>query len=80
MSTLTSEQIRMARSALKWSFEQLAQRCEVSARTIRRIESEGGLSSATPANLKLIRETLEAAGVEFIGSSGEGPGVRLWRR
>lgn len=34
---------------------------------------------ATPANLKLIRETLEAAGLEFIGGPGDGPGVRLWR-
>ena len=36
--------------------------------------------NTTAANLKLIRETLEAAGVEFIGSADEGPGVRLWRR
>jgi len=44
------------------------------------MESEIGEYSTTAANLKLIRETLEAAGVEFIGSAGEGPGVRLWRR
>ena len=80
MSTLTSEQLRMARTALKWSFEELSQRCQVSARTIRRIESEGGLSSATAANLKLIQETLETAGVEFIGAPGAGPGVRLWAK
>jgi len=43
------------------------------------METEGGIDRATPANLKLIRETLEAAGVEFIGTPGEGPGVRLWR-
>ena len=76
---MTEDQIRMARAALKWSLEDLAERCQVSSRTIRRIESENGLASATPANLKLIRETLEAAGVEFIGFVGDGPGVRLWR-
>jgi hypothetical protein len=47
-------------------------------RTIKRIEAEGGLDRATPANLKLIRETLEAAGIEFIGTAEDGPGVRLW--
>ena len=70
----------MARAALGWSFEEFAKQCEVSARTLRRIESEDGLRNATPANIRLIRETLEAAGVEFIGAPGEGPGVRLWAR
>ena len=79
LSSLTSEQIRMARIALGWSLDKFAEKCSVSARTIRRFESEGGLENATPANLRLIRETLEAAGIEFIGSPGDGPGVRLWR-
>ena len=80
MSTLTVDQIRMARAALGWSFEVMAERSGVSARTIRRIESEGGLMNATNANMRLIRETLEAAGIEFIGEAGEGPGVRLWSK
>lgn len=78
MSRMLEEQIKMARAGLGWSIQRLSQESSVSVRTIKRIESEGGLSSATPANLKLIRETLEAAGVEFIGGPGEGPGVRLW--
>ena len=80
MSTLTVDQIRMARAALGWSFEVMAERSGVSARTIRRIESEGGLMNATNANMRLIRETLEAAGIEFIGEAGEGPGVRFWSK
>ena len=43
------------------------------------METDMGIKSATPANLKLIRETLEAAGVEFLGGPGDGPGVRLWK-
>ena len=35
---------------------------------------------ATKANVRFIRETLEAAGIEFIGEPGEGPGVRLWKK
>ena len=52
---------------------------EVSVSTIKRMETDMGIKSATPANLKLIRETLEAAGVEFVGAPGDGPGVRLWK-
>jgi transcriptional regulator with XRE-family HTH domain len=77
---LISEQIKMARAALGWSIEQLADRTEVSSRTIKRIEAQAGLPTATPANLRLIRTTLEAAGIEFIGDATEGPGVRLWSK
>ena len=80
MSMISVDQIRMARAALGWSLELLSEKSGVSSRTIRRIESEGGLEKATKANLKLISETLEAAGIEFIGAPDDGPGVRLWRK
>ena len=79
MSILTSVQVRIARAALGWSVADLANQSGVSARTINRIEVEGGAKVATKANLKLIRETLEAAGVEVVGGPGDGPGVRLWK-
>ena len=77
---ITVQQLQMARAALGWSLDVLGEKSGVSSRTIRRIESEGGLEKATTANLKLIKQTLEAAGVEFIGSADEGPGVRLWKQ
>ena len=80
MSSLTSEQIKMARAALDWSIDVLAEKTDVSSRTIKRIEAQEGLPVATEANLRLIRETLQAAGIEFIGYAGEGPGVRLWAK
>ena len=76
---ITVEQLQMARAALGWSLDVLGEKSGVSSRTIRRIESEGGLGKATAANLKLIKQTLEQAGVEFIGSADDGPGVRLWK-
>ena len=76
---LSGKQIRMARAALEWSVQELSNVSSVSTSTIKRIEASGPEMQATPANLKLIRETLEAAGVEFIGGAGDGPGVRLWR-
>jgi transcriptional regulator with XRE-family HTH domain len=78
LSTISEKQLQMARAALGWSFEDFARHTGVSARTIRRIESEGGLAVATQANIKLIVTTLEAAGIEFIGAPDDGPGVRLW--
>jgi DNA-binding XRE family transcriptional regulator len=77
---LTCNQIRMARAALSWSVTALAEHSSVSVSTIKRIETEDGLSKATTANLKLIRTTLEAAGIEFIGDATDGPGVRLWNK
>ena len=78
LSILVTQQIRMARAALGWSVSRLSDETSVSTSTINRIESENGLSVVTPANLKLIITTLEAAGVEFVGGPGDGPGVRLW--
>ena len=80
MSRLTSEQIKMARAALDWSIDVLAEKTDVSSRTIKRIEAQVGIPVATEANLRLIRETLQAAGIEFIGDAGDGPGVRLWSK
>ena len=77
---MTVEQIKMARAALGWSIQFLADKSLVSVRTIKRIESEGMIEKVTPANMKLLRETLEAAGIEFIGEAGDGPGVRLWTK
>ena len=68
----------MSRAALGWSISKLSERSSVSISTIKRLESEEGFKKATAANLRLIRETLQAAGIEFIGDAGDGPGVRLW--
>ena len=77
---LTSEQIKMARAALGWSIDVLAKETSISSRTIKRVEATTGIPKATAANLKLIKQTLEQAGVEFIGSAHDGPGVRLWKQ
>lgn len=79
MSMLVYAQIKMARAALGWSISELASEASVSISTIKRVETPEGFSKATAANLKLIRQTFEQAGVEFIGSVDDGPGVRLWK-
>lgn len=77
---LVFAQIRMARAALGWNISDLAGKASVSVSTVKRVETPEGFAKATAANLKLIKQTFEQAGVEFVGSEGEGPGVRLWKQ
>lgn len=60
---------------LNWSQAQLSAACGVALQSIKNIETgktDPRLSTATA-----IRTALEQAGVIFIASNGEGPGVRL---
>ena len=77
MSMLTSTQIRMARHALRWSVSELAAITGVSISTIKRIEASDGEPNSTKANLATLKKALEAAGIEFIGTPEDGPGVRM---
>ena len=75
---VTSEQIRAGKALLRWSGEELSVRAGVSLSTIRRVEAASGVPEGQ--NLKTlmaITAALEAAGVEFIGSPEDKPGVRL---
>ena len=57
--------------------EQLAQAAKIGIATVRRAEKQDGQPGLTTANLAAIRSALESAGVIFIASNGDGPGVRL---
>lgn len=76
---LTGIQLRAARAALRWSTELLAQRSDVSARTIKRLEQYDSVPPSHSATLQKIQSALEAAGIEFIGTPEDGPGIRLRR-
>lgn len=78
MSIITASQVRAAKALLRWSGEDLALKSGISLSTIRRVESSEGVPEGQ--NLKTIlaiRDALESAGVEFIGSPDDRPGVRL---
>ena len=74
---ITGLQIRMARAALRWSAHDLADRTALSISTIKRAEAEDGIPQSTRANLLALRSALGAAGIEFIGTPDDGPGIRL---
>lgn len=70
----------MACAALGWSISDLATNAYVSVSTIKCAETPDGFAKATQANLKLIKQTLEDAGIEIVCSAAEGPGIRLWTK
>ncbi len=74
---LSGVQIRMARNALRWSVKDLADRSDVSTSTITRAETVDGVPKTTRANLMALKDTLEAAGIEFVGTPDNAPGIRL---
>ena len=74
---IASAQIRAARALLRWSAGDLSQASGVGTATLQRMEVMGGVPTGQVRTLLAIREALEAAGVEFIGSPTDNPGVRL---
>ena len=76
-SMLTSDQVRMARAALKWSVEELARRSGVHAKTILRYENGG---NATVETLGKLKEAFDAGGVTWIPANGGPASVRPPRR
>jgi transcriptional regulator with XRE-family HTH domain len=75
--TVTGAQVRMARSALKWTVQELAAHAGISKNTVVSVEADGDPHGAT---LAAIQAALEKGGVEFIAENGGGPGVRLAKK
>lgn len=75
---ITGQQIIAARNALRWSANELAGKAGIAAKTVRRIEANDGLPNSTIATLDKLKRVFEAAGVEFIGTPDDGPGIRIY--
>lgn len=74
---ITSAQIRAARALLRWSAQELADHSQIGVATILRMERQDGVPAGRSHTMLDIQKTLEAAGVEFIGTAEDRPGVRL---
>jgi transcriptional regulator with XRE-family HTH domain len=74
---ITGAQIRAARAALRWSAEVLASRAGLGIQTIKRLEQFDGVPPSRSSTLIDIQAALEAAGIEFIGTPDDGPGIRV---
>nr|WP_221237223.1 transcriptional regulator [Roseospira goensis] len=69
--------MRAARALLRWTAQDVAEKAGIGLATVRRSEAVDGEVPMTGGNQRLVRQALEAAGVEFIPENGGGPGVRL---
>lgn len=74
---ITSAQIRGARGLLDWSRRDLADHSGVSFASMMRLESFDGVPSSNVRTLESIKRAFENAGIEFIGTPDDRPGVRL---
>jgi transcriptional regulator with XRE-family HTH domain len=73
----TSEQLRAARSAVGWSVREVAKRSGVGEATIKRYEAATGVPKSRKGNLDAIKSAYESAGIEFIGTPEDAPGIRI---
>ena len=74
---ITGGQIRAARAFLRWTIKDVASASGVSVPTVHRFEQEDGVPPSRSQTLMDLKRAFEEAGVEFIGTPDENPGVRL---
>ena len=72
---ITGLQIRTARSLLGWDRRLLVRACKLRSETLARAESVDGEPLITIAHMRVIRDALEQAGIEF--PTGASTGVTL---
>jgi transcriptional regulator with XRE-family HTH domain len=72
---ITGAQIRRARELLGWTRFKLSSRAGLHAAIVERAEEAAGALPVTAYQQALLRNALEAAGVEF--ANGDEPGVKL---
>lgn len=76
---ITAEQIKAARAALGWSLSQLADATGIGLATLKRYEAVTGIPKSRKGHLQLLQSHFEAAGIEFIGTPDDRPGIRIGR-
>lgn len=74
---ITTSQIRAARALVRWSATDLAGKSGIGISTIKRLEVMSGVPTINISTMVAIQSALESAGIEFIGSPDDRPGVRL---
>jgi DNA-binding transcriptional regulator YiaG len=78
VNMITGIQIRAARFGLRMSAQELGEAAGVSLPTIQRFEQVDGIPPSRSSTLLRVKSALEAAGVEFIGSLEDRPGIKFW--
>jgi transcriptional regulator with XRE-family HTH domain len=76
-SVITGAQVRAARALLRWTVQKLSEESRVSLPTLHRLEQHDAVPPVRERTLVDVKRALEEAGVEFIGSPDDKPGVRF---
>jgi DNA-binding XRE family transcriptional regulator len=66
---LTGEQLRAGRAMLGWDQSELAEKADVSLKTIKRMEATSGRIDAR--STWSVKNALEIAGIEFLDGDGD---------
>jgi transcriptional regulator with XRE-family HTH domain len=74
---VTGNQLRIARFALRWSVQRLSEETGVPLRTVKRVEADDGIPTTSASTVHTLQAALESAGIEFIGTPEDGPGIRI---
>lgn len=72
-----SAQLRSARGALNLSVREVANLTGIGTATLVRYEAAEGVPKSRKGHLEKLRQFYEAAGIEFIGSPDDAPGIRI---
>ena len=73
---ITSGQIKAARALLGLTVAELAKTAGIGFTTMVRLESAEGIPAGNVKTLTSVKNTIEKAGIEFIGTPDDGAGVR----
>jgi transcriptional regulator with XRE-family HTH domain len=76
----TSSQLRAARALLKWSLADLSEKSSIGTSTLKRLEAADGIPNGHMSTFTKLLEVFTNAGIEFVGSPDDGPGVRLFSK
>lgn len=74
---ITSDQVRAGRALLRITVSELAKLSDIGVATIKRIEAGSGLPSANVRTIDALIRAFQHAGIEFVGTPDDRPGVRL---
>lgn len=62
---------------LKWSLTDLSEKSGIGTTTLKRFEAADGLPNGHMSTFTKLQEVFMSAGIEFIGTPEDRPGVRL---
>lgn len=77
VTDITSEQIKAARAGLGISVAKVADETNIGIATLKRYEATVGVPNSRKGHLASLRKYFEAAGIEFIGTPTDRPGIRI---